>query len=123
MLTIAIDRIDKLLECNTIWNNYLAENTSSDFGRGNNLIKRRFIRINPDLRFKVPRLDAVKELEQLEKAAINNLNQNSLKLKEVAHRLIASSFFFEKDSGSVRSTAAGYECTGEYPEHNRLTLA
>ncbi|KAI1161870.1 FabD/lysophospholipase-like protein [Nemania serpens] len=112
MLTIAIDRIDKLLECNTIWNNYLAENTSSDFGRGNNLIKRRFIRINPDLRFKVPRLDAVKELEQLEKAAINNLNQNSLKLKEVAHRLIASSFFFEKDSGSVRSTAAGYECTG-----------
>ncbi|KAI0517620.1 FabD/lysophospholipase-like protein [Xylaria bambusicola] len=112
MLNIAIDRIDKLLECNTIWNNYLAENTSSDFGRSNNLIRRRFIRINPDLRFEVPRLDAVKELERLEKAAIHNLKQNSPRIKEIAHRLIASSFFFEKDSGSVRSNTTGYECTG-----------
>ncbi|KAI0555301.1 FabD/lysophospholipase-like protein [Xylaria curta] len=112
MLTIAIDRFDKLLECNIIWNNYMAENTSSDFGRSNNLIKRRFIRINPDLRFKVPRLDDVTELEQIEKAANYNINHNSPKIKEVAHRLIASSFFFDKDSGSVRPNATGYECTG-----------
>ncbi|KAI1736759.1 FabD/lysophospholipase-like protein [Xylaria scruposa] len=110
MLNIAIDRIDKLLECNTIWNNYLAENT--DFSRGNNLIKQRFIRINPDLPFKVPDLDAVKDLEQLEKATNYNPNQISLRIKEVAHRLIASSFFFEKDSGSVRPNVMGYECTG-----------
>jgi len=77
------------------------------------LNKRRFIRINPDLRSKVPRLDAVDELNRLEKAASENLHTNSAKLKEVAHRLIASSFFFEKDPGSVRPTNSGYECTGK----------
>ncbi|KAK8066852.1 hypothetical protein PG997_013599 [Apiospora hydei] len=31
---------------------------------------------------------------------------------EVAHRLVASSFFFEKEAGSVKQTASGFQCTG-----------
>ncbi|KAI1362066.1 FabD/lysophospholipase-like protein [Xylaria arbuscula] len=112
MLSIAFDRIDKLLECNTIWNNYLAENQFTDLGRGSNFIKRRFIRVNPDLGFEVPRLDAVNDLEGLEKAANHNLSQSAPRIREIAHRLVASSFFFEKDAGSVKPTTTGYECTG-----------
>ncbi|KAI1117631.1 hypothetical protein F5Y14DRAFT_448087 [Nemania sp. NC0429] len=89
--------MDKLLECNTIWNNYLAENTSSNF---------------------VPRLDAVKELEHLEKAAIHNLNQNSPRIEEGAHRLIASSFFFGKDAGSMKAMGEFLRgCLGAQFEH------
>ncbi|KAI3316635.1 FabD/lysophospholipase-like protein [Xylariaceae sp. AK1471] len=112
LINIAIDRFDKLMECDTTWNTYLVENSSADFNRVSGLNKRRFIRINPDLRFKVPRLDAVDELDRLEKATSENLHVNSAKIKEVAHRLIASSFFFEKDNGSVKPIGSAYECTG-----------
>ncbi|KAI2469692.1 hypothetical protein F4781DRAFT_431216 [Annulohypoxylon bovei var. microspora] len=75
----------------------MAETSSSDHSRISSMNRRRFIRINPDLRFKVPRLDAVDELGRLETAAMDNLDANKPKAREVAHRLIASTFFFEKD--------------------------
>lgn len=112
LINIAAERFDSLLECNSTWQSFVTENTSSDFShlsRGNH---RRFIRLNPDLRFKVPRLDAVDDISQLEKAAADYLQQNSSRTKEVAHRLVASSFFFEKDRNSVRQVRDGFECTG-----------
>ncbi|KAI1374424.1 hypothetical protein F4677DRAFT_447419 [Hypoxylon crocopeplum] len=119
LFKIAVDRFDNLLKCNTIWSNYLAESSSSDYSRVSSINKRRLIRINPDLRSKIPRLDAVGELDRLEKAAALDLQSNSAKIKEIAHRLIASSFFFEKDRNSVKAVENGYECTGCI--HSRFT--
>ncbi|KAI0888236.1 uncharacterized protein GGS22DRAFT_95044 [Annulohypoxylon maeteangense] len=119
LLSIATNRFDNLLECNKIWDNYFAETSSSDYSRISSMNKRRLIRLNPDLRFKVPRLDAVEELDHIEKAAIADLNKNKAKVIEVAHRLIASTFFFEKDPNSVRPTDHGYECIGRI--HCRFT--
>lgn len=114
LLKIAIDRLDNLLECNKIWDSYVADTSTSDYSKISSINRKRSIRLNPDLRFEVPRLDAVEELERVEIAAMQDLKANKEYVVEVAHRLIASTFFFEKDSNSVRATDNGYECTGEY---------
>ncbi|KAI1446662.1 FabD/lysophospholipase-like protein [Annulohypoxylon stygium] len=112
LLKIAIDRLDNLLECNKIWDSYVADTSTSDYSKISSINRKRSIRLNPDLRFEVPRLDAVEELERVEIAAMQDLKANKEYVVEVAHRLIASTFFFEKDSNSVRATDNGYECTG-----------
>ncbi|EXF82920.1 hypothetical protein CFIO01_01290 [Colletotrichum fioriniae PJ7] len=108
---IAADRFDRILSCNAIWSDFKTDilSQNSHVTRDSH---RRHIRVNPDLRFKVPRLDAVNELESLERATKRYLNLNRGKIKEIAHRLVASSFFFEKDAGSVRQVKEGFECTG-----------
>jgi len=113
MVNVGIERIENLLRCNDTWRDFMAENTGSDYDVNDN--HRRFIRINPDLRSDVPKLDQVKELNSLEKAAAKYLAQNRTRIREVAHRLIASTFFFEKRRGSVKQLAnsGGFECEGE----------
>ncbi|KAL0780116.1 hypothetical protein CaCOL14_004599 [Colletotrichum acutatum] len=108
---IAADRFDRILSCNAIWSDFKTDilSQNSHVTRDSH---RRHIRVNPDLRFKVPRLDAVNELESLERATKRYLNMNRGKIKEIAHRLVASCFFFEKDAGSVRQVKEGFECTG-----------
>jgi len=73
--------------------------------------RRRFIRLNPDLRFKVPKLDEVAQLNNLRQATIKEM-QSNMKIKEIAHRLIASTFFFEKVEASTRETVDKFECRG-----------
>ncbi|KAK7452493.1 hypothetical protein Landi51_04381 [Colletotrichum acutatum] len=109
---IAADRFDRILSCNAIWSDFKTDilSQNSHVTRDSH---RRHIRVNPDLRFKVPRLDAVNELESLERATKRYLNMNRGKIKEIAHRLVASCFFFEKDAGSVRQVKEGFECTGK----------
>ncbi|KAI1208514.1 uncharacterized protein F4807DRAFT_452194 [Annulohypoxylon truncatum] len=112
VLTIAARRFDNLLECNKIWDDYIAKTSTSDYSKISSMNKMRLIRLNPDLCFEVPRLDAVGQLERIEKAAIEDLHKNKAKVTEVAHRLIVSTFFFEKDPNSVKATEHGYECIG-----------
>ncbi|KAK1491219.1 hypothetical protein CTAM01_10334 [Colletotrichum tamarilloi] len=108
---IAADRFDRILSCNAIWSDFKTDilSQNSHVTRDSH---RRHIRVNPDLRFKIPRLDAVNELDSLERATKRYLNLNRGKIKEIAHRLVASCFFFEKDVGSVRQVKEGFECTG-----------
>ena len=111
---IATERFDRLLECNEIWRTFMAENTAPDHETNDS--HRRFIRINPDLQYKVPRLNEVKELGRLEKATSEYLNQNLARTKEIAHRLIASTFFFDKNPSSVKQRNPNqFECEGKPP--------
>lgn len=108
-----MDRLGSLMKCNEIWNGYVTETSMSRHGRLGG--HRRLIRIDPDLRGKIPALDDVNEMRHLEKAANQYLRQTppSCKIKEIAHRLIASTFFFEKDKSSVHSVPkGGFECSG-----------
>lgn len=108
LLTTVTDRFDSILNCNKIWNDFRV-NAVGQYTHD----RRRFIRLNPDLGFKVPKLDEVRELGNIQKAASDHLKHNS-RVKEIAHRLIASTFFFEKIEASTRENDGKYECEGMF---------
>lgn len=113
MWRMVTDRLGSLMRCSEIWDGFITQNsTTSRQGRLGG--HRRLIRINPTMRGKVPDLDEVDQLRNMERSANSYLRQNQPKIREVAHRLIASTFFFEKQKGSVRSMEVGFACTGEY---------
>ena len=57
--------------------------------------------------------DDVAKLDEVEQEAREVLRQNLAELIEIAHRLVASTFFFEKDVASVKQNAQGFTCTGK----------
>jgi hypothetical protein len=91
---------DNILNCTKIWNDFRV-----DFSR------QRYIRINPDLGFPVPKLDDVERMPDVQKAVHEQMHTNA-RVKEIAHRLIASTFFFEKTEASTKEREGGYECYG-----------
>ncbi|KAK6835070.1 hypothetical protein PG987_009764 [Apiospora arundinis] len=66
----------------------------------------------PEFSAKLPKFDEVQRMDELERETERLLRQNPGEVTEVAHRLVASTFFFEKDAGSVKQTASGFQCTG-----------
>lgn len=103
---IVSHRLHSALRCEEIWRRFVTETSSAARG-GYRDNASRLIRINPDLRSTVPELDAVGEIKNLERAASVYLEQNWGKIREVGHRLIASSFFFDKERRK------GLECSGQ----------
>jgi len=103
-------RFDNILNCNKIWNEFLVDVLGGPYASD----RRRYIRLNPDLGFKVPKLDAVDQLRDIQQAARDQLKSGaaSARVKEVAHRLIASTFFFEKTEASTREKEGKYVCDG-----------
>ncbi|KAK4221040.1 acyl transferase/acyl hydrolase/lysophospholipase, partial [Podospora fimiseda] len=110
--------VDRFMASRDIWDNFVSEHTAarsnnnSGSSRGNH---RRYIRLNPDLQLPLPRLDDVEALDNLERAAAANFKRNSVKIQEIAHRLVASSFFFEKDPSSVqqKNGKGTWKCKGQ----------
>lgn len=78
-------------------------------------VRRRYMRICPEFLTKLPKFDDVQRMESIEQETAEALRQNHQDIIEAAHRLVASTFFFEKDAGSVKQTASGYTCTGTPP--------
>jgi hypothetical protein len=102
----AASRLDNILNCTKIWDNFRLDILEPYSG-----YRRRYIRLNPDLRFKVPSLDEVDRLNDL-RSAVGKEMQNNTKIKEIAHRLIASTFFFEKVDSSTKENQDRFECKG-----------
>jgi hypothetical protein len=50
-------------------------------------------------------------MPDVQKAAYDQIQTNA-RVKEIAHRLIASTFFFEKTEASTKEREGGYECYG-----------
>ncbi|KAH9898942.1 hypothetical protein F4778DRAFT_178322 [Xylariomycetidae sp. FL2044] len=74
--------------------------------------RRRYMRISPEFVSKLPKFDEVQKIDEISREAEEVLRQNSAEMTEAAHRLIASTFFFEKDPGSTKQHRGGYTCTG-----------
>lgn len=99
-------RFDNILNCTRIWDNFRLDVLEPYSNQ-----RRRYIRLNPDLRFKVPSLDEVDRLGDLRNSVAREMQHNT-KLKEIAHRLIASTFFFEKVDSSTKENKDRFECKG-----------
>ncbi|KAK6850624.1 hypothetical protein PG987_000258 [Apiospora arundinis] len=109
---IVAERFDYLLECNRIWKEFVAEMSVSDSSSSSSAssLRRRMIRINPDLKAKVPRLDAVDQVDVIEDATKRYMRSVPAKTRETAHKLVASTFFFEKEP--IKQVESGFQCTG-----------
>jgi hypothetical protein len=106
MWNMAAGRVDNILNCTKTWDNFRLDILEPYSGS-----RRRYIRLNPDLRFKVPSLDEVDRLNDLRTAVAKEMQQNA-RIKEVAHRLVASTFFFEKVDSSTKENQDRFECKG-----------
>ncbi|KAK4185147.1 hypothetical protein QBC35DRAFT_538384 [Podospora australis] len=96
----AFDMLDSQTHCERVWSEYASQTSDGKSPRSN-------IRLNVQLSGDRPSLDNLAEMESLEKEARAKISQNP-DIKEVAHRLIASSFYFEKRAPYQRKTPGMY---------------
>ncbi|KAI1385436.1 FabD/lysophospholipase-like protein [Hypoxylon trugodes] len=101
------DRHNDQRQCDRVWNRFMASSAMKD-----NATRQRYMRICPELLLKLPKFDDVSRMESVEQETAEVLRQNHQDIVEAAHRLVASTFFFERDVGSVKQSSSGYSCTG-----------
>ncbi|KAI2617824.1 hypothetical protein GGR54DRAFT_607089 [Hypoxylon sp. NC1633] len=102
-----LDKLEDYQKCNRVWEKFMAGKSlaSADDNQ-------RYIRITPELNVRQPKFDDIQRLDKVDREAEEVLQQMTLEIREVAHRLVASTFYFEKDFGSVKQTSSGYTCRG-----------
>jgi hypothetical protein len=84
---------------------------------------RRYIRVNPDIGRPPPRLDARDDIAELQRDVNFSLRTGDtrLMLRTIVHRLIASSFYFERTHAIRNDVGKTITVTGMKPDH-RLVL-
>ena len=105
-----MNRLDNALDSEGQWWDFRDEHVGEDDEQSG----RRFIRLNPDLHRDPPSLDAKDEVKELQEYVQKQLKLRDLyaQIQDVAHRLIASSFFFHKTSVSAPKESEDYICEG-----------
>lgn len=106
------DRLNDPRISERIWNSFLSTFVDQDTS-----MRQRYRRVCPELFSKLPKFDDVSKLEDVEREAQAVLRHNTDELVEIAHRLVASTFFFEKDMASVKQKSSGLTCTGSFLLH------
>lgn len=94
-------------KCDSAWDNFVG-------GRGESHASR-YSRICPELlASQIPRFEEAQRMEELEHDVDRALQQEEMmgSITLAAHRLVASTFFFETESGSIKQNQIGYACTG-----------
>lgn len=89
-----VNRVDNVLNAELMWKDFRSW-VDDDQG----LESQRYMRINPNLGFKPPRMDEKNEIERLSRTVQEQLKRKTgyhAKIRKVAYRLVASTFFFEK---------------------------
>ncbi|KAF8852713.1 hypothetical protein BDZ45DRAFT_807214 [Acephala macrosclerotiorum] len=91
---VALNRFDNILDAQHAWDQFEQEVREPFQGS-----KGPYIRLNPELKSKKVKLDDVKSLPELKRRVAECLktNQWMTETKAVARRLVASSFFFDRD--------------------------
>lgn len=113
-------KFNRPLACNTIWTEFLADIGPQAYDSSSDNTDMRYMRVNPEFSFDVPRPDAVDKLPDLIAETKEYTSRHTRTVGEIAHKLIASSFFFEKDSGTVRACEGRFQCSGQ---SDRLSIA
>jgi hypothetical protein len=85
------------------------------------IVAQRYIRINPKLSSPVPKMDAVRESGNFRNQIRRELSSTSTKnmVEKVAHRLISSSFYFDK-IGLVKEDFGCLIVNGEYKSRTTI---
>lgn len=108
------DRLNDRGVCDKVWDRFVSSKEARD-----GAIRNRYKRLCPEFISKLPKFDEVPKIDEIEYQTKEWLRVNSQEVAEVAHRLVASTFFFERDLGSVKQKASGFTCTGMSPDYPR----
>jgi hypothetical protein len=75
---------------------------------------KRYIRLNPDLGKDPPPMDAKEEMVNMQLQVQKQLKagRNIILVQQIAHRLIASSFYLQKIGKATRVSEENYRCRG-----------
>ncbi|OTB02050.1 hypothetical protein M426DRAFT_322998 [Hypoxylon sp. CI-4A] len=101
------DKMNDQRQAERVWNRFMSSSAMKD-----EAVRQRYMRICPELLTKLPKFDEVRGMGSTELETAEVLRQDHQEVVEVAHRLVASTFFFEKDAGGVKQGPSGYSCTG-----------
>jgi hypothetical protein len=104
--------MDSVLDSEIAWKEFYAEVLGPTFPEDN---CGRYIRINPDLGYGLPALDEKERMLEVQIAASTALktHDNQVKIQETAHRLIASTFYFQKSLPKQSGSDDNWYCQGE----------
>ncbi|KAI2635875.1 FabD/lysophospholipase-like protein [Hypomontagnella submonticulosa] len=101
------DRLNDQRQCDRTWNRFMSSSPMKD-----EATRQHYMRISPEFLSKLPKFDEVQSMDSVEQETAEVLRQNYQEIIEAAHRLVASTFFFEKDASGVKQGSSGYTCTG-----------
>lgn len=110
-LAVMVNRVDNILDCEQSWLEFLNEVLDSRVG----INSKRYERFNPNLGFRPPRLDEKAQLGYLQQTVVDRITRRApsrIKIRRIAHRLVGSSFYFER-LAPTRSLETSYVCTGK----------
>ncbi len=95
-----------------MWTNFLARSTSSS--KLPSWQRERFVRINPDLKYGPPLLDALGDMEALESNTQRILDTDlSQIVRKTAADLVASCFYFQRASEQWTESSGVIRCPGK----------
>ena len=108
--------MENITDSELAWNEFISERAGSDCSQND---KQRYVRINPDLGDRCPPLDAKQKMDELRETIAEYLSswKATQVIKQVAHRLVASTFYFQKISITGTEQEGNLACLGNFPEH------
>ena len=109
LMKIAIDHIASSLDSEKAWRSYM------DVLNPPPNQKARYIRINPQLNENPPGLDEVDRLPYIQEV-VREMSSTNVSIQNVALRLIASSFYFEKSQPVELSSDGSIHVKGLFPK-------
>lgn len=104
-LTWQKNRIDSILDAEREFKLFQADVAHSSRAE----VPERYVRLNPDLREPPPALDAVSKMKELQESVRQVLRSsvNELLVERTAYRMVASTFYFAKNSEFERDERSG----------------
>ncbi|KAE9377253.1 hypothetical protein N431DRAFT_542623 [Stipitochalara longipes BDJ] len=111
--SVLVNRMESTLDSELAWRDFVAD----IFGANSSDVNcQRYIRLNPDLKSDVPSIDAKKGLKSLQDRTVDELSSSANKrlIRSIAHRLIASSFYFEKMAPKEVHASESFVCSGMF---------
>jgi hypothetical protein len=111
-LRIQVNRIDKILDSEREWRQFHADVLNGKHSRDDVF---RYIRMNVDLKEDPPTIDDKAKLADVQAKTTELLKSGEYQsmIEKVAHRLIASSFYFLKDERiGLDDASHSWICTG-----------
>lgn len=109
-IKLAVTRLDNILDSEAIWRLFKKD----ALGSSSYLQARRYVRLNPRIGFRTPKMENNSQVDKLQEDVRSHLQTPPMRAKVagIAHQLIASCFYFER-SEPTREADDHYIVQGE----------